>query len=113
MNQRVGTAAEQQAAAHLQQQGLTLVDTQARCRAGELDLVMREGDTWVFVEVKARHSEAFGGGLAAITAAKQQKLRRAASWYLQRRNATEQPCRFDVVAVNLRTDDLTWIRNAF
>ncbi len=113
MSQSIGTAAEQQAASHLQKQGLTLVESQARCRAGELDLVMRDGDTWVFVEVKARRTEAFGGGLAAITVAKQQKLRRAASWYLQRQKATQQPCRFDVVAVNLRNDDLTWIRNAF
>ena len=113
MNQAVGTAAEWRAARYLEAQGLALIEQQVRLRVGELDLVMREGQAWVFVEVKARRSQAFGGGLAAVTQAKQRKLRRAADVYLQRQQATQQPCRFDVVEVNLGNDDITWIRNAF
>lgn len=92
---------------------MRLVAQQVRMRMGELDLVMREGPAWVFVEVKARRSQTFGGGLAAVTRSKQLKLRRTAEGYLQRQQASQQPCRFDVVEVNLGTDEITWIRNAF
>ncbi|TGG92716.1 YraN family protein [Natronospirillum operosum] len=113
MSVAIGNAAERRAAEYLQSQGLQLRDQQARCRQGELDLVLADGNCWVFVEVKARRSQQFGGGLAAVTASKQARLRSAANWYLSRHRATDQPCRFDVVEVNLQTDELTWIRNAF
>ncbi len=113
MNIATGTAAELHAARHLEQQGLKLLDRQIRCRWGEIDLLMADGDCWVFVEVKARRSQAFGGGLAAITTQKQRKLRRTAEWILNNKRRSQQPCRFDVVEVNLADQTIDWIRNAF
>ena len=107
-----GAAAETAALAWLQRQGLKLVERNWRCRAGELDLVLRDGATLVFVEVRLRGSQAFGGAAASVDAKKRAKLLAAAQLYLAR--AADQPCRFDVVTM---TDgngrDLQWIRNAF
>ncbi|WLD58965.1 YraN family protein [Salinispirillum sp. LH 10-3-1] len=113
MSLAIGLEAEAQCADYLSSQGLTLVARNVKCRHGELDLIMRDGATLVFIEVKARRSRHFGGGLAAVTASKQQKLRHAAQWYLAHHKMTEAPCRFDVVEVNLNTQEFTWIRNAF
>ena len=77
-----GSDAEQIAAAHLQKQGLVLVAQNYRCRFGEIDLILNDQNTLVFVEVRMRSSEAFGGAAASITAAKQAKLLLAARHYL-------------------------------
>lgn len=113
MSLATGNDAETLAARYLEDAGLTLRDRNVRCRWGEIDLVMIHDQSWVFVEVKARRSEAFGGGLAAVTARKQHKLRRTAEWYLSRRQSMQQPCRFDVINVNLQSQEVQWIRNAF
>ncbi len=113
MSLTTGSEAETVAAQHLTQAGLTLRERNVSCRWGEIDLIMADGQYWVFVEVKARRSEAFGGGLAAVTASKQNKLRRTAEWYLHRHQAAQQPCRFDVVSVNLQSQHVQWIRDAF
>lgn len=105
-----GTAAEDRAAAYLQQQGLKPVARNWRCRQGELDLVMRDGSTLVFVEVRSRANAAFGGAGASITQTKQAKLIRAAEHYL-----LQQPhrgdCRFDAVLID--GNALQWLKNAF
>ncbi len=72
----LGQQYEQLALQYLQQQGLKLVQQNFHCKTGEIDLVMREGATLVFVEVKYRASSAFGGALAAVSFSKQQKLLR-------------------------------------
>ena len=108
-----GAEAEQLAAAFLQRQGLQLVETNYRCRFGEIDLVCRDRDVLVFVEVRLRGNAAFGGAAASITAAKQHKLVLAARHYLAQLRAFPA-CRFDVVLLSgLRDNDIEWIRNAF
>jgi len=108
-----GSAAEQRAAAFLQQQKLTLLERNYRCRFGEIDLIMRENDTLVFVEVRMRSSERFGGAAASITATKQTRLIRAARHYLARQH-DDLPCRFDAVLIfSERENDIEWIKNAF
>ena len=106
--QRTGDAAEDQALDHLQRQGLRLVERNFRCKGGEIDLILRDGATVVFVEVRSRASAAFGGAAASITPAKQRRLLLAAQVWLQGRR--ELPaCRFDVIAVE--GGQLQWLRN--
>ena len=108
-----GAEAEQLAATFLQRQGLKLVETNYRCRFGEIDLVCKDQNTLVFVEVRLRGNDAFGGAAASITASKQHKLVLAARHYLQQLRAFPA-CRFDVVLLRgLRDNDIEWIRNAF
>lgn len=108
-----GAAAEQRAALFLQRQKLQLLEKNYRCRFGEIDLVMRENDTVVFVEVRQRSSDRFGGAAASITSAKQQKLVLAAQHYLAR-HGNDYPCRFDAVLISGdKNDEIEWIRNAF
>ena len=108
-----GDAAEHAAARLLTAAGLIPVAAKVRYKVGELDLIMRDGDTLVFVEVRARRSMAFGGAAASIDARKQLRLRRAAERYLQltRGGRAWPPCRFDVVA--FEGDRVNWIRDAF
>jgi putative endonuclease len=108
-----GAEAEQLAATFLQRRGLKLVETNYRCRFGEIDLICHDQNTLVFVEVRLRGNEAFGGAAASITARKQHKLVLSARHYLQRL-LTTPACRFDVVLLRgLRDNDIEWIRNAF
>ncbi|AON57070.1 YraN family protein [Herbaspirillum seropedicae] len=107
--QRTGEAAEQQALTHLRQQGLQLLERNYRCQGGEIDLIMREGDTVVFVEVRARASASYGGAAASVTPAKQRRLILAAQRWLQAQAGTP-PCRFDVVTLD--GQQLQWLRNA-
>jgi len=108
-----GAEAEQLAATFLQRQGLKLVEANYRCRFGEIDLVCNDQKTLVFVEVRLRGSDAFGGAAASITASKQHKLVLAARHYLQQLRSSPA-CRFDVVLLRgLRDNDIEWIRNAF
>ena len=105
-----GAAAEDRAAEHLQRRGLKLVARNWRCRQGEIDLILRDGATLVFVEVRSRASATFGGAGASITLAKQAKLIRAAEHYLLQ-HPDPAPCRFDAVLID--GDELQWLRNAF
>lgn len=108
-----GAEAEQLAATFLQRQGLKLVETNYRCRFGEIDLICNDQSTLVFVEVRLRGNDAFGGAAASITAGKQHKLVLAARHYLQQLRSFPS-CRFDVVLLRgLRDNDIEWIRNAF
>ena len=113
----VGDAGEALALAHLERQGLTLVQRNYRvaagpnARGGEVDLILRERDgTLVFVEVRTRGSAAFGGAAASISASKQRRLVFAAQHFL-RRYSTLPPCRFDVVAI--QGEGVEWLRGAF
>ncbi|GAB3446210.1 YraN family protein [Massilia solisilvae] len=107
--QEQGQRWEQVAQAHLERHGLRLVQANFRCKAGEIDLVMRDGATLVFVEVRQRAARAHGGAAASITPTKVRRLVRAAELYLLRFPRTP-PCRFDVVAID--AGQLDWIRNA-
>ena len=109
-----GNAAEDQALAHLQAAGLQLVVRNYRTPGrggGEIDLVMRARDgTLVFVEVRSRSSQAFGGAGASISATKQQRIVFAARQYLMRL-PSPPPCRFDVVLV--QGASVSWLQAAF
>lgn len=107
-----GRNAEEAAAAYLQKQGLKLLERNYHCRFGEIDLVMRDRDTIVFVEVRARRSSAYGGAAASITAAKREKLIAAARHYLSGR-ASVPACRFDAVLIEGEPARIEWLRSAF
>ena len=107
--QEIGQGGEDRALAFLQQQGLTLVERNFLCKTGELDLVMREGERLVFVEVRERNNPHFGGAAASISPAKQRRILRAAKFYLLR-FAKMPPCRIDVVAID--GERINWLRNA-
>jgi len=108
-----GALAEQLAAQYLQQQGLKLLQTNYSCRFGEIDLILQDGETHVFAEVRLRSSAAFGGAAASIDARKQTKLLKTAQFYLSGLKQMP-PCRFD--AVLMQSNDINkieWIKNAF
>lgn len=108
-----GARAEELAAVFLQRRGLTVVERNFRCRAGEIDLILRDGATLVFAEVRLRKNGAYGGAAASITSRKQHKLQLAAQYYLQTL-ATEPPCRFDALLLDrLDENAVEWIKNAF
>ncbi|MDH5784674.1 MAG: YraN family protein [Chromatiales bacterium] len=107
-----GELAEKQARKYLEQQGLRYVANNVRGRFGELDLIMRHGETLVFVEVRYRRSGRFGGALASVDRNKQRKLITTALGYLQQ-HPHDGPCRFDVVAIGEGADGIEWLQNAF
>ena len=116
-----GDAAEAIALAHLENAGLTLLDTNYRTPGrggGEIDLIMRDQDgTLVFIEVRQRASAMHGGAAASISVAKQRRIVFAARHYLMRFK-TLPPCRFDAVLINgqisgVDKPDIEWLRSAF
>lgn len=107
----LGQSAEARAEAFLAARGLTPVARNWHCRFGEIDLIMQDRDTLVFVEVRLRNHRDFGDGAASVTPAKQKKLLAAARQYLSTMKALP-PCRFDVVAMRDGTQP-DWLRNAF
>jgi len=107
-----GNAAEALAAAYLQSFRLKLLDKNFRCPYGEIDLIMQDSNTLVFVEVRLRSSTDFGGAAMSITPSKQEKLKRAAQHYMQLHG--EQACRFDVVLMHaVDVNAVEWLKNAF
>jgi putative endonuclease len=108
-----GVAAEDLALEFLESRGLKLITRNYRCRFGEIDLVLQDGDTTVFAEVRLRKSENFGGAVASVTTAKQQKLIATAQHYLGARRDLPA-CRFDVIALDqLDRARVEWIKDAF
>jgi len=110
MNSR-GQRAEALAAAFLERKGLRIIERNWSSRFGEIDLIARDGEALVFVEVRERKSAAFGGAAASITAAKREKLTRTALAYLSG-NARQPACRFDAVLID-GTGKIEWLRDAF
>lgn len=106
-----GAAAEALARAHLERAGLRLVERNYRCPRGEIDLVMADGESLVFVEVRYRSSPRFGSAAESVDARKRARLIAAAGHYLLTR-AADRPCRFDVVAADGETG-VEWLRDAF
>jgi len=106
--QAQGRQWEQAALLYLKRRGLKAVEENFRCKGGEIDLVMCDGDTLVFVEVRQRASREHGGAAASITPAKIRRLVRAAQFYLLR-FAVTPPCRFDVVAID--GEQVEWLQN--
>lgn len=107
-----GREAEALAARHLERRGLRVIERNFRIRGGEIDLICRDGQTLVFVEVRLRSRQDFGGAGESITAAKRRRIVLAARHYLARRPDAE--CRFDCVLLSrLEEKAVEWIRNAF
>ena len=107
----LGQSAEKRAERYLASHGLMLVARNWHCRFGEIDLIMQDGLTTVFIEVRLRSRNDFGGAAASVTPAKQKKLLAAARQYLATLR-TLPPCRFDVVALTGEAAP-DWIKNAF
>lgn len=111
-----GALYEDIALAHARNQGLTLIERNFNCRFGELDLVLREGNVVVFLEVRYRKSQQFGGAMQSIGAQKRERLLKAASLFLQAHpELSRLACRFDVMAIAGTTQqpEINWQRNAF
>jgi len=108
-----GAQAEQLAVQYLQQQGLRLVVQNYRGRFGEIDLIMQDGTTLVFIEVRLRRNAGFGGAAASIDARKQQRIISTAQQYLAGL-ARIPACRFDVVLLDdAEGRNMQWLKNAF
>jgi putative endonuclease len=113
LNKRsVGTRYEEKAVQYLTQHGYQILERNYRCKLGEIDLIAREQDYLVFLEVKYRSDLRAGYGYEAVDFRKQQRIIRSALWYLNQHGIPEnQPCRFDVLS--FLGEEATLIRNAF
>ncbi|MGN0484542.1 MAG: YraN family protein [Lachnospiraceae bacterium] len=109
---KTGTEQEKKAAEYLQQQGYRILEQNYRCRQGEIDLIAKDGEYLVFVEVKYRTQDSCGEPAEAVTAYKQRKISRTALFYCMKHSLPEDtPCRFDVVSI--LGDQIELIQNAF
>ena len=99
---------------YLRKQGLTLVERNFSGRYGEIDLIMKDQQILVFIEVRSRHNDQFGSALETIDARKQAKLARTAALYISK-NKINTNCRFDTVDFTgeINPGNLRWIANAF
>lgn len=111
----LGRSGEALAEAYLQARRFRIVTRNFRCRAGEIDLVARDGEALVFVEVRSRRGARAGTGLESVTPAKQARVARVAQYYLAAHGLAETPSRFDVVGIDFGADPPTveHVRNAF
>lgn len=109
----VGAQAELKARRYLEEAGLLFVAANVRVRGGEIDLIMRDEHTWVFVEVRYRRSDAFGEAAASVTSRKQRRLLLTAGLWLARRDESldTSACRFDILAIT--GSRIEWLINAF
>ncbi|PXW47697.1 putative endonuclease [Klebsiella oxytoca] len=113
LSKQIGDAWEIQARRWLESQGLRFIAANVHERGGEIDLIMRDANVTVFVEVRYRRSANYGDAAASVTPQKQQKLLKAARLWLSRHNGSFETvdCRFDVVAFT--GNDIQWLKNAF
>ena len=113
---KTGDQAEKLTLKHLIRAGLKLVEKNAHSAYGEIDIIMRDGEEWVFVEVRYRRSHHYGGGLESVSYHKQRKLIKTAQHYIQSHHASHfESCRFDVVELSgeLNEPNINWIQDAF
>lgn len=109
----LGVQAEQIVARYLQQQGLKLIAQNYRSRFGEIDLIMLDEATVVFIEVRLRSNTGFGGAAASIDARKQKRIINTAQQYLASL-VSVPPCRFDAVLLeDIQGKNMRWLKNAF
>lgn len=107
---------EKLAESFLHKRGLKTLERNYNCRLGEIDLVMLDGQTLVFTEVRYRRSDRYGSGAESVTYAKQRRIIRAAQKFLQfQPHNPLQTCRFDVISIGDKEGQtlINWIRNAF
>ena len=111
LNKITGGKGEILAQNYLKKQKYKILETNYSCKLGEIDIIAKENDTIVFVEVKTRTSEMYGRPCEAVTPFKQNKIRTIAKYYLMLKHAFEVNCRFDVIEV--LDDEINHIKNAF
>ena len=104
-NTTLGKLGENLACEELRRRGYAILERRYRTRSGELDIVARDGQTVVFIEVKTRSSDRYGVPAEAITSQKRRRLQRMAMDYLSRERLHDVPCRFDVVGITLVPGD--------
>lgn len=122
---KLGQQIEGLVCGYLRRQKLKLIVRNYRCRLGEIDLIMQDQSTLVFIEVRYRQHDNFGSSLESVNLIKQNKIIKTAEYYLLSQQLSEKmACRFDVVGVKLSTEKLAniskldsaqveWIKNAF
>lgn len=109
---QIGQAFEQQAYHFLAANGLLLITKNYHCPFGEIDLIMRENDEIVFIEVRMRLHSEYGSAIDSIDYKKQKKLLKSATYYLQQNNLLDKiNCRFDVIGFS--NNAIEWIKDAF
>ncbi len=114
--QQLGVRGERVAERFLRRAGMKTLARRYRTPVGELDLIMRERDTLVFVEVKTRTDRIWSDPQDAVNATKQRRMARIARWYLRKKHCEDAPCRFDIVAVIIPADgepEITHFPDAF
>jgi len=111
----IGQQAEQLAKSYLLQHGLIFITQNYYCRRGEIDLIMQDEHTLIFVEVRYRKSSKFGSALESVDRRKQAKLIVTAEHYLQQNTSAFSSYRFDVIAITIEnnTPSITWVKDAF
>ncbi len=112
----LGLKSEQQACDYLLQKSLVLIEKNYSARYGEIDLVMKDKEELIFVEVRSRHKNNYASALESVTLSKQKKLRLTAEHYINKHYQNHPPaCRFDVVAIDLTQTgfNIEWIKDAF
>ena len=113
---QIGEATEATALQFLLRHGLSLITKNYRCQYGQIDLIMRDGNTLVFIDVRNRQYVQFGGSASSITAKKQKKIMNTALHFLQH-HQTDAASRFDVIAMSPSETKIPytidWIQNAF
>lgn len=109
-----GQRGEDLACRYLKAQGLKIITRNFYCKGGEIDIIAQDKDTLVFVEVRMRKNQRYGGALASVDAAKQHRLRHSAYSYLnqQQINPTQIAVRFDIIAIE-QAEQIHWLKNAF
>jgi putative endonuclease len=103
--QALGIIGEELAARELASRGYAILERRYRTRYGEIDIVAEDGETLVFVEVRARATDEFGTAAESVTDRKKRKVTAMAVDYLTRHHVTNRPCRFDVVAIDAALSD--------
>src|SRR4051794_37092043 len=111
MSLKLGKIAEQKALSYLTNQGLKLVTQNFNCSMGEIDLIMRDGEYLVFIEVRARSYSGYGDGVASVTYTKRQKIIKTTAFYLMKYRLNERfPIRFDIVSIDGKSEQITWLK---
>jgi putative endonuclease len=113
--QKLGALAESMAEKKLLSEGLTLITRNFQDCGGEVDLIMRDREYYVFVEVRERCHPEYGNAIETVTYPKQRKIIKAAKAFLQQNQLWDRVyCRFDVVGINFNSsEEFVWIKNAF
>ncbi len=114
-NRAVGSQYEQQVGSYLEEKGYEIICYNYRCKLGEIDIVAKQGDILVFIEVKYRKNPSRGNPLEAVTAKKQHIISKCANYYIMCHYKYDIPCRFDVIGVMgiAEQKEITHIENAF